>query len=127
MSIFTRIANAFGSQKDAGNYSMPGILGSLARNSGASPRPSIGNMDAFLGRYADQAWVYACVRIIQTKAAAVPLKVYKVGKDGKKVEQPNHPLKILLDSVNPFMDGYGLREATHGFKELGGNSIWLLD
>lgn len=123
MSLMSRIAAAFGFEK---NYPAPGILQVLARNTGVSVRPIQSNVGDFLGRYADQPWVYSCIRIIQTKAAGVPLKVYKV-TDGKKVEVPDHPLKQLLDSVNPQMDGYGLRDATHGFKELGGNAFWLLD
>lgn len=129
MNVIDRIASAFGFQKSAPYpvMSTQSVFGldRIGRN-GSSPRPGIGNMDSALGRYADEAWVYSCIRIIQTKAASVPLKVYK-NVNGKKIEQPDHPLKKLLDSVNPFMDGYDLREGTHGFRELAGNALWLLD
>lgn len=94
--------------------------------SGESPRMTASNIETYLGRYADQAWVYSCISVIQSKGAGVPLKVYK--KVGDQLEeQPNHPLKELLDSVNPMMNGYDLLEATHGFIELAGNEYWLLD
>lgn len=91
-----------------------------------SARASRTNMGQYLGRYADQAWIYSCINIIQTKAAGVPLKVYRrVGKEDE--EQIDHPIKVLLDGANPFMSGYDLRESLHGFKELVGNAYWLLD
>lgn len=95
-------------------------------NQGESPRMTQSNMASYLAKYADQAWVYSCIRIIQSKAAGVPLKVYKkVGDDLEVVD--GHPLTDLLERVNPFMSGYDLREGTHGFQELVGNAYWLKD
>lgn len=125
MSLIDRIASVLGYQK-AVQYAEPSILSTMARGSASSPRPTQATLPDYLGRYADEAWVYSSVRIIQTKGAEVPLRVYKV-VDGKEQVQAEHPLQKLLDEVNPFMDGYGLREATHGYKELTGNAIWLLD
>lgn len=127
MKLFDRVASVFGYQKQLYDIENSGFstLG-YGLTTAASPRPSQSNVSKSLNRYADEAWVYSCIRIIQTKAAGVDLKVYKVTA-GKKTELPDHPLKALLDSVNPFMDGYGLREATHGYKESSGNSFWLLD
>jgi len=104
----------------------PSLLASMSNFMGDSPRPTVHNMRQYLGRYADQPWVYSCIRIIQTKAASVPLKIYKKIGD-KRVEQPDHPLQSLLTKVNPFMEGYDLREGTHGFEELTGNAYWMLD
>ncbi len=127
MKITERIASYLGFSKMA-DYPVagPSIFSMSGRNSASSARPGQGNIPDSLARYADQAWLYSAIRIIQTNAAEVPLKVYKM-VNGKKTEIPNHPLKTLLDEVNPFMDGYGLREGTHGFKELTGNAFWLLD
>ncbi len=90
---------------------------------GSSSRP---NDQRLLDQFADHTWIYACIRLIQTKGAGVPLKVYSE-KSGKREELPNHKLQRLLDSVNPMMNGYDLREATHGYIELTGKSYWLPD
>lgn len=104
----------------------PDLLSALSLQLGSSARPSVHNMGEYLGRYADQAWVYRCIKVIQDKGAGVPLKVYK--REGKNlVWQESHPLQVLLDGVNPFMSGVDLREATHGYYELTGNAYWLLD
>lgn len=105
----------------------PGLLSAMSPGTTTSPRPTVHNMRDFLGRYADQAWVFSCIRIIQTKGAGVPLKIYKASAAGEMIEQPMHPLKKLLDGANPFMNGYDLREGTHGYKALVGNAYWLLD
>jgi HK97 family phage portal protein len=119
------------SRKDVGEA---GPLMQMLRSwqsGGESPRLNRSNMGSYLSRYADQAWIYSCIKIIQTKAAGVALKVYKrtLSADGEEelVEQKNHPLTLLLESVNPFMNGYDLRESTHGYIELAGNAYWLLD
>ncbi len=122
MSIIGKILGRFGYTKGIG----PSLFGTSINNIDGSPRPTVHNMGQYLGRYADQAWVYSCIRIIQTKAASVPLKIYKI-VDGKKKEQPDHRLKRLIDKANPFMEGYDLFEGTYGFEELTGNAYWLLD
>lgn len=108
-----------------------GPLATLLRNyiQSESPRMTQANMADFLGRYADQAWVFTCIKIIQTKAASVPLKVYRNNSaDEEQLEEiKDHPLQKLLNTVNPFMNGYDLLEAHHGFMELAGNSYWLKD
>ncbi len=107
-------------------YRAGSVLGQLLPGSMDSPRPNVRNMQDFLGRYADQAWVYICISVLQSKLAGVPLKIYK--RQGKEViEIPDHPLKKLLDKVNPFMDGYDLLESTMGFLGLVGTGYWLLD
>jgi HK97 family phage portal protein len=113
-------------QKDAyAGQSMAQVLG-LGSNTAELGRMTQSNMDKYLSKYADQAWIFACIRVIQTKGAGVPIKIYR--KNGEKmVELPEHPVKLLLDSVNPFMNGYDLFESTHGYIELVGNSYWLLD
>lgn len=118
----------FSSEKKDYSTDGVGMFSNLASkfNQGPSPRINPGNMGSYLGKYADQSWVYSCIKVIQTKAAGVPLLVYK--KVGEELEeQINHPLSELLESVNPFMNGFDLKEATHGFLELTGNAYWLLD
>jgi HK97 family phage portal protein len=103
-----------------------GLLSAFARNTGGAPRPTVHNMGKYLERYADQAWVFACINLIQAKGAEVPLRVYRVTAEGLQ-HQPGHPLQKLLEQANPIQSGYDLREATHGYVELTGNSYWLLD
>lgn len=90
---------------------------------GNSKRPSD---DELLDSYGDNTWIYACVQLIQTKGAGVPLKVY-TQRNGKPEELPNHALARLLEYVNPVMNGYDLRESNHGYIELCGLSYWLLN
>lgn len=105
----------------------PSMMSALGPGVPASARPTIHNMRDYLGRYADQAWMYSCIRVIQTKGAGVPLKIYKRMPNGELDEQSKHPLKLLLDNPDPFMTGYDLMESTHGFKGIVGNAYWLLD
>ena len=126
--MFERVKNLLGIQPVKRDYSNEGAVATLMSKwtQGDSPRVDASNMATYLGKYADQAWIYSCIKVIQTKAAGVPLNVYKRIGD-EDVEQKDHPLKKLLDGANPFMSGYDLREATHGFVELVGNSYWLKD
>jgi HK97 family phage portal protein len=122
--IAAGIRQIIGDRKGVG----PTILAAFANALGGSPRPTVNNMDTYLGRYADQAFVYSCIRTIADKGAGVPIKIYKTGKDGKpEWVGADHELQRLIDKVNPFMQGHDLREATHGFYELTGNAYWLLD
>lgn len=54
--------------------------------------------------YQKNTYVYACVHKIAWACAGIPLLVYeKVGD--KLVEQPEHPLKLLLARPNPYESG----------------------
>ncbi len=104
------------------------LAASLTSLLNGAPRPSVHNAKEYLGRYADQAWVYACVSVIASKGGGVPLCIFKkddAEADAEKV--PDHPLQKLLDSVNPFMNQFDLLESTLGFLGLAGNHYWLLD
>ncbi len=126
MSIKSAIANWLLDGAPTKAYG-PSVLTRTGFNQGSSPRPSVHNMEQYLGRYADQAWVYACISVLASKGAGVPLKIYRKKADGQAEELPNHPLKVLVDSANPLMNGYDLMEATIGYKGLAGNAYWLLD
>jgi len=105
----------------------PGVLATMVNGvlNGAS-RPEVANMREYLGRYADQAWVYACVGTISSKGAGVPIGIYR--RKGNELEEvKNHPLETLLKSVNNFISGYDLLESTFGYMGLTGNAYWLLD
>ena len=93
-------------------------------------KPTPQNYQKYLQQYADAGWVYSCVYRIATKGAGVPLKLYRKRKDKGQVvmdEVTEHPLLHLLETVNPFMSGYDLKEATLTYEELAGNAYWLLD
>lgn len=121
--MFSRILQFFGYEKAVGASVLGGVSGATT-----SERPSPANVKKFLARYADQAWVFICIAILQTKLAGVPIKIYKRPTAGKPAEElPDHPLKALLDKANPFMNGYSLIEGTMGFLGLSGDSYWVLD
>jgi len=97
---------------------------------GTMGKPTPQNYQKYMQQYADAAWVYSCVYRIATQAAGVPLKLYrKKKKDGQVTmdEITDHPILTLLDTVNPFMSGCDLIEATLTYEELSGNAYWLLD
>lgn len=126
MNLFQRVVDRLLPARKEQARSIASIFQSWS--SGSSPRIGSDNIESYLGKYADQAWIYSCINIISTKAASVPLKVYRKNKTGDNLEAlPDHPLQLLLDSVNPFMSGYDLMEGTFGFKELTGNAYWMLD
>jgi HK97 family phage portal protein len=123
---FADLVNRFLPQRKTYSDSPVASILASRNNTGDSPRLMQNNMGDYLGKYADQAWVYACIRIIQSKAAGVPLRVYKrTGDDFAEIK--DHPIQQLIESANPFMNGYDLLESTHGFIDLVGNAYWLLD
>jgi len=117
----------FGYQKAAGRVFRPDMTGG---SFGFMGKPTPQNYQKYLQQYADAGWVYSCVYRIATKGAGVPLKLYRKRKDKGQVvmdEVTEHPLLHLLETVNPFMSGYDLKEATLTYEELAGNAYWLLD
>jgi HK97 family phage portal protein len=111
-------------KKSAAYGQMGSMLQEYSNATSGTPRPSVRGL---LDQYADNSWVYACIQLIQTKGAGVPLKVYRTSSAGKQEEVKNHALQRLLETVNPLMNGYDLLEATHGYIELCGMSYWLPD
>src|SRR5690349_14543415 len=54
--------------------------------------------------------VFACVRVIASAVAQLPLKLYRLGADGRKSEASDSPLYgVLKDLANPEMTAYELR------------------
>lgn len=97
---------------------------------GTLGKPTPQNYQKYLQQYADAAWVYSCVYRIATQGAGVPLKLYRKKKKNGQItmdEVTDHPLLTLLETVNPFMSGCDLIEATLTYEELSGNAYWLLD
>ena len=46
--------------------------------------------------------VYACIRVLAEAVAQLPLHLYKMTEDGKRVKATDHPLYFLLhDEPNP--------------------------
>lgn len=127
MRIIDKILEVFGYQKAAGRMFRPDITAGFY---GFMGKPTPQNYQKYLQQYADAGWVYSCVNRIATKGAGVPLKLYRKRKDKGQVimdEVTEHPLLHLLETVNPYMSGYDLKEATLTYEELAGNAYWLLD
>ena len=72
------------------------------------------------------AWVYACVRVIAENCAKVDLSIKKIVKENLYEDIFNHPLEQVLDVPNPFMDRFGLLEATFGSLKASGRAFWYL-
>lgn len=72
--------------------------------------------------------VYACVRVISEAVAALPLIVYKRGRDGSKKRARDHSLyRLLHDSPNPFMDSFTVFEMLIAGCLLRGNAYAQVD
>ena len=129
MKIIDRIFEAFGYAKADRSFVMD--TGPASGSSGyIIGRQMPANYQAYLKQYGDATWVYTCIYRIATKGAGIPLKLYRKTKSGEQLsyeEIHTHPLIDLLETVNPTIDGYDLREATIAFEELTGNAYWLLD
>lgn len=55
--------------------------------------------------------VYACIRVLAEAVAQLPLHLYKITEDGKRVKATDHPLYFLLhDEPNPEMTSFTFRE-----------------
>lgn len=54
-----------------------------------------------------------------------PIRVMTINTGGEDVDVPNHPLKMLLDSPNPFYSGRKLWAGTLSDLCLSGNAYWL--
>jgi HK97 family phage portal protein len=76
--------------------------------------------------YAVHVWVYACVRAIATNIAGIQLLPYVKKGDSWIVDEKNEFGK-LLESPNPYMSGYNLREYTTAAMKLTGNAYWGLE
>lgn len=71
--------------------------------------------------------VYACVRVISSTIAALPLITYKRLAGGGKARDPNHPLyELLHDAPNPEMTAVEFRESLCGHLCLWGNAYALI-
>lgn len=77
----------------------------------------------FIRAYRLHVWVFACVRVVATATAGLPLKIYK-GKGDDKKEITDHPAVELFDRPNPRLTGYDLKEATATCMDLTGDGYW---
>jgi phage portal protein BeeE len=68
--------------------------------------------------------VFACLSTIGTAFPEAPAKVYIESAPGQRDEQPEHPLKQLLDHPNPFISREELWSYTQFCKHIGGNAYW---
>jgi len=68
--------------------------------------------------------VFACLSTIGTAYPEAPAKVYIESEPGQRDEQPDHPLKQLLDHPNPFISREELWSYTQFCKHIGGNAYW---
>ena len=88
------------------------------------PRPQ--RYEDFARAYGAVVWVYAAVARKARDAAAVPLKLARRTETGVTTAPLTHPLRQLLDKVNPFMTWADLCEGTSANLDLVGNAYWLV-
>lgn len=68
--------------------------------------------------------VFACLSAICTAYPEAPVKVYLEGEPGQRDEQPEHPLKQLLDNPNPYLTREQVLHYTQWCKHTNGNAYW---
>jgi HK97 family phage portal protein len=69
--------------------------------------------------------VEACIGWIQRTFPEAPVRVSTVNAQGEEVPQPDHELKMLLDTPNQFYPGELLWSATLADRTADGNAYWL--
>lgn len=69
--------------------------------------------------------VAACVLWICRTFPEAPVRVCAVNADGEDQPIDNHPLKLLLDTPNPYYPGELLWSATLADRTITGNAYWL--
>jgi HK97 family phage portal protein len=94
--------------------------GFLAWATGAEPTAS--GEQVTLHTALQQITVYACVRVLSTSVASLPLRVYEISEQGRK-QTEDHPLAWLLRwQPNDEMTSFTLIESMVGSLALTGNS-----
>lgn len=90
------------------------------------PRPELVASFATMARtFSREVWVYACVNRRAEAVSDVPFKIMRKKADGTEVEvEGKHPLKDLLDRLNPFQGRATFMHATQGHLDLNGNAYW---
>ena len=95
-----------------------GAIGSQSLTSFGLPLPA--HYGKFLNVYSEDVWVYACVWIISTNAAGVPISVVD-----NRGEEGSHRVEVpALEFPNPLMSFSDLMELTVTGLELVGNAYW---
>jgi HK97 family phage portal protein len=69
--------------------------------------------------------VMGCVLWICRTFPEAPVRVCAVNADGEDTPLDNHPLKLLLDTPNPYYPGELLWSATLADRTITGNAYWL--
>lgn len=78
--------------------------------------------------YARSVPVYAAIRVRAEALVRVPWRVFQVERDGaKRLLQPGHPLRQVLDHPNPWCSGAELRRATETYLCLWGKAFWSIE
>lgn len=69
--------------------------------------------------------VMGCVLWICRTFPEAPVRISAVNRDGEDAPVDNHPLKLLLDTPNPYYPGELLWSATLADRTITGNAYWL--
>jgi len=101
------------------------IFSELTRGAGYEGLQQPVRYSELVKRYGSAVWVYAAVHRKAADLAAVPLCVYSVRGETETELPETHPLVLLLDTVNPHLAYYDLRELDAINLDLSGNAYWL--
>src|SRR3990172_1547169 len=100
-------------------------VGPFGSNSWVSPRTD----NPMIGEYMflKSTTLSVCIRRRANAFASVPLKLMRKKKGGESEEIESHPLKNLLNDVNPHDTGMDLKYKTSIFLDLTGDAYWLFE
>lgn len=123
MTIFDRVAAAFGYHKAAQPY--PQMLLATAGAERWSV-PSMALPTAQEELYQRLSWVAIAVELVASSASAQTLNV-KERQGERRVDIPNHPFETLLEKPNPLMSRTEFLTATFAYRALTGNAYWYVN
>lgn len=82
-------------------------------------------MESYLKTYGQVGWLFGCVSRIAEAVSEAQWHTYQI-RNGERKELDSHPLKALLNQVNPFQTGEELFELSQIYLDLVGECFWVL-
>lgn len=103
----------------------PGVVDPALQSFGVDPETFA--PDVYAEYLATSNGVYACAKLRATLLSSLPLKHYRVGTDGARVEVINGRLRELTNKVNPYWTFNRLIEMTELSLSVWGSCFWFIE
>lgn len=103
----------------------PGVVDPALQTFGTDPE--VFSPDYYAEYLATSNGVYACSKLRATLLSSLPLKHYRVGTDGARVEVAGGRLRELTTKVNPYWTFNRLMEMTELSLSVWGSCFWFVE